>query len=307
MAAKLAELERKLAAMEKEGSASKEEAEKLKQQLAVMRPSSAVPVPVPGTGNSSFDQPAVGKTTTVSLPGGVKVKLCGIPAGSFTMGSPAGEACRIDDEKQVRVTLTKAFWMPATEFTLAQWQAVMGSNPSNFKGADLPVETVSWNDVQDCLKAMNSKAPLPSGWKWALPTEAQWEYACRAGTTTAFSFGDTATAAEANFDGNYPYGTTRKGTYLEKTSSVGSYKANAWGLYDMHGNVREWCADAWDGSTVLPGGTDPLGTNGDNRVNRGGSWLNYGHSSRCAYRYRNTPEDRNDYLGFRPAAVPAGK
>ena len=153
---------------------------------------------------SDFDQPVVGKTTTVSLPGREKVKLCGIPAGSFTIGSPAGETDSGDHEKQVRVTLTKAFWMTATEFTQAQWQAVMGSNPSEFKGADLPVEMVRWNEVQDCLKAMNSKAPLPAGWQWALPTEAQWEYACRAGTTTVFSFGDMATGAEANFDGNFP-------------------------------------------------------------------------------------------------------
>ena len=312
--AKLVAMEKKLAELQKEGGASKAEADRLKAELAAMSvPSRAVP---PESSAGLFDGPGIGKTTTVSLPGGVKLKLCGIPAGSFTMGSPAGEADRGSVEKQVRVTLTKAFWMPATEFTQEQWQAVMDSyltksvmdsNPSKFKGADLPVETVSWNEVQDCLKALNSKAPLPAGWKWALPTEAQWEYACRAGTTTAFSFGDTATGAEANFDGNYPYGTTRKGTYLEKTTAVGSYQANAWGLCDMHGNVWEWCADAWDGSTALLGGTDPLGANGSSRVNRGGSWINIGQFCRSAFRGRLAPEDRRDYLGFRPAAVPAGR
>ncbi len=305
--AKLAAMEKKLAELEKEGGNSKAEADRLKAELAAMSvPPRAVPVPA-ASGNASFGEPAAGKTTTVSLPGGVKVKLCGIPAGSFTMGSPAGEADRIADEKQARVTLTKAFWMPATEFTQAQWQAVKGTNPSSFKGDTLPVEDVSWHEVQACIKALNSKAPLPAGWQWALPSEAQWEYACRAGTTTAFSFGNTATSVEANFDGNSPYGTTRKGTYLEKTAAVGSYQANAWGLYDMHGNVDEWCADAWDCSTVLPGGTNPLGKNGLYRVVRGGSWGDYGKGCRAAHRSRYATVNRYWYLGFRPAAVPAGQ
>jgi len=236
---------------------------------------------------------AVGKTFPVSLPGSVPLTLCYCPAGSFTMGSPASEEGRNADEKQMPVTLTKAFWLAQTEFTQAQWRAVIGTNPSEFNGDNLPVESVIWEDVQDCLKVMNSRVPLPSGWKWVLPTEAQWEYACRAGTTGAY-------AGELDQMAWY------SANSAIKTHLVGTKKANAWGLYDMHGNVWEWCHDLWDGSTPLSGGTDPLGTAGSAHVLRGGSWFNLGPPCRSASRRRPGPGTRRDYLGFRPAAVPSG-
>ena len=151
------------------------------------------------------------------------------------MGSPPGESGRFDDETQHRVTLTEGFWMAKTEVTQKQWKSVMGNNPSHFQGDNLPVECVSWDDcVEFCRKA---------GHGLQLPTEAQWEYACRAGSETPYFWGNALNGDRANCNGNYPCGTTVKGPYKEKTTPVGSYQANAWGLYDMHGNVREWCAD----------------------------------------------------------------
>jgi formylglycine-generating enzyme required for sulfatase activity len=181
----------------------------------------------------------------------------------------------------------------------------MGANPSHFTGStQLPVERVSWDDVQGFLGNLNRAGGLPAGWKWALPTEAQWEYACRAGTTTVFSFGDSLSSREANFNGDYPYGGASEGPYLEKTVGVGSYAANAWGLHDMHGNVWEWCADWYD--KTLTGGADPDGPNtGVYRVIRGGSWGNYAANCRAASRNRNDPGHRSNYLGFRPALVPS--
>jgi len=233
--------------------------------------------------------------------GGIEMVWC--PAGEFLMGSPVGEADRRDDEKQHRVTLTKGFWMAKTECTQGQWGSVMGSNPSRFKGAELPVETVSWDDVQGWLEKMNKEHPLTAGWKWVLPTEAQWEYACRARTETVFSFGDVLNGKEGNCDGNYPYGTSAKGPYLEKTASVGNYAPNAWGLHDMHGNVLEWCRDRYDGNYYEDEQNDPTGpTSGTDRVFRGGSWGIFARYCRAAYRGRFTPEDRSVNLGFRPAA-----
>jgi formylglycine-generating enzyme required for sulfatase activity len=244
-----------------------------------------------------------GDLTTVTLPGGVEMRFCWCPPGSFTMGSPDSETGHDDDEKQARVTLT-GFWMAETECTQAQWQAVMSSNPSKFKGQQLPVETVSWEDVGAWVTKAGSSARVPSGWRLALPTEAQWEYACRAGTTTAFSFGDKLNGKEANCDGTVPYGTTAKGTYLQKTCEVRSYRANAWGLHEMHGNVWEWCAD-WYGET-LAGGTDPAGpTTGVLRVLRGGSCGGDAAGCRAAHRGGLVPGFRNCDLGFRPALVPS--
>lgn len=235
----------------------------------------------------------------------------------------------------MQVRISKGIWMAATECTQGQWEAVMGSNPSKFKGGkDLPVERVSWEDCQSFITKLNSSTSLPGGLKFALPTEAQWEYACRAGTESVFAFGDTLTSSQANFNGNYPCGSIEKGVYLEKTSKVGSYNANAWGLHDMHGNAYEWCMDAWDGSSKLPGGTDPLCTLGSNNVLRGGSWAgsselpdgtdplrtfysshvlrggswdSFGHYCRSAFRYKNASDYRYFCLGFRLAAVPVGR
>ncbi len=216
------------------------------------------------------------------------------------MGSPAGEEDRGDDEAQVEVTLSKGFWMARTECTQAQWERVMGDNPSKFQGADLPVEQVSWEDVQKWLAKMNNDQALPEGWKWVLPSEAQWEYACRAGTKTVFAFGDSLSSEQANFDGNFPYGGSAKGPDFGKTAKVGNYEPNGWGLYDMHGNVWEWCAGWY--KEELSGGLDPRGAgDGSDRVGRGGSWSNDAHDCRAADRSRGSPSLRGYILGFRVA------
>jgi formylglycine-generating enzyme required for sulfatase activity/predicted Ser/Thr protein kinase len=254
---------------------------------------------------SPLDDGAIGEVVEVKLPGQVVIPLCYCPAGSFRMGSPASEKNRSENENQVQVRISQGFWMGQTEVTQRQWVAVMGSNPSSFKGDDLPVERVSWNDAQAFIVKLKWSAPLPSGWKYALPSEAQWEYACRAGTESVFGFGDILSSWEANFDGNSPYGSAKKGPYLAKTSEVGSYQPNKWGLYDMHGNVYEWCAD-WYGKK-LHGGVDPVGTStGSYRVRRGGSWNFSARSCRAATRYGDTPGTRLSFLGFRVAAVPVG-
>jgi len=246
----------------------------------------------------------------VDLGSGVKLTLCYCPPGSFTMGSPPSEADRSHDEDQVQVRISKGFWMAQTEVTQAQWKALMGGNPSNFKGDDLPVEQVSWEDAQAFIGKLNQTAPLPVGWKYALPTEAQWKYACRApssadGPYPLFSFGSVLNGTQANCDGNSPYGTSTSGPYLQKTAAVGSYAPNAWGLCDMHGNVWEWCADGY--GAKLAGGPDPVGaSSGSYRLIRGGAWSNDAQHCRVAARNRNSPDFRNIRLGFRLAAVPAG-
>jgi formylglycine-generating enzyme required for sulfatase activity len=221
--------------------------------------------------------------------GGIEMVWC--PPGEFLMGSPEDEADRNDDEMQHRVRLTRGFWMAKTETTQGQWERVMRENPSDFSGEDLPVETVSRYDVQGWLEKMNEKTPLPSGWKWDLPTEAQWEYACRAGTGRAFA-GDSDEMAW--YDEN-----------SGRTNPVGTKKANAWGLHDMHGNVWEWCS-GWYGDYSSASSSDPTGaTAGGKRVARGGSWVSFAQYCRSAYRGRCASVTRSDDLGFRPALVPS--
>ncbi|MFA4987329.1 MAG: formylglycine-generating enzyme family protein [Candidatus Brocadiia bacterium] len=224
--------------------------------------------------------------------------LVAISPGSFMMGSDKGYDC----EKPVRkVTLTKAFFIGATEVTQKQWTAVMGINPSNFKGDDLPVSCVSWNDtVEFCRKlteAESKKGNLPDGLVYRLPTEAEWEYCCRAGSTTEFSFGDDEgrLGDYAWFDKN------SKST----THPVGTKKPNAWGLYDMHGNVLEWCYDWYAAKYQTGDQTDPVGpATGLLRVWRGGSWILNAGFCRSA----NRPWDKPGliyFYGFR-VVVSAG-
>jgi formylglycine-generating enzyme required for sulfatase activity len=249
------------------------------------------------------EEPKPGDRMEIEIASGVKMAFRWCPAGTFLMGSPESEAQRQTDETQYRVTLSKGFWLAETEVTQGQWKAVMGNNPSHFKGSDpLPVETVSWEDAQGFF----TKAKAPAGMELRLPTEAEWEYACRAGTTTVFGHGDRLNGKEANMDGNYPYPEgTPKGPYLNKTVEVGSYAANQWGLRDMHGNVWEWCA-GWYGPYPTGAVTDPRGpADGSNRVNRGGGWGSGGWSCRSAYRNWLTPGNRRNVLGFRVAAVPS--
>jgi len=212
---------------------------------------------------------------------GMQFKL--LPGGTFTMGE-GGEAHK--------VTLTKPFELGVYEVTQEQYQKVMGSNPSGFKGPQNPVEQVSWNDaVAFCRKLSELPSEKSGGYVYRLPTEAEWEYACRAGTTTTYSFGDSESEL-----GAYAWYIDNSG---RTTHPVGGKKPNAWGLYDMHGNVFEWCQD-WLGDYPSGSVTDPTGAaSGSARVYRGGSWDDYAGSCRSANRYRNSPEFRDDYLGFR--------
>ena len=229
----------------------------------------------------------------------IGMKFVYIQAGDFMMGSPSSESNRHSDERQHKVTLTNGFYMGATEVTQGQWKAVMGNNPSKFKGDNLPVEKVSWNDCQEFIRTLNRQEGAN---KYCLPTEAKWEYACRAGTTTPFYTGNCISTDQANYNGNYPMPGCSKGRYRKKTMDVASFAPNAWGLYDMHGNVWEWCQD-WKGDYPSGNVTDPEGpSGGSSRVNRGGSW-NYFRAGFCrsAGRRSNAPAVGDSRLGFRLA------
>lgn len=233
----------------------------------------------------------------------IGAKFVLIPAGTFSMGSPSNEPGRSNEEKLHQVTISKPFYMQTTVVTQGQWKKVKGSNPSFFKkcGDDCPVETVSWNDVQDFIRKLNQ---LEGSNKYRLPTEAEWEYAARAGTTTPFFTGNCLSTDQANYDGNYPLAGCPKGKFRKKTVRVGSFAANAWDLYDMHGNVFEWCQD-WYGDYPSGNVTDPLGpSTGSGRVLRGGHWRTHARYCRSAYRDTITPESSNDIVGFRLVASP---
>jgi formylglycine-generating enzyme required for sulfatase activity len=228
------------------------------------------------------------KTFTNSL--GMKFVL--IPAGTFKMGSPKGESGREDDERQHRVTISKPFYLQYTEVTQGQWQQVMGKNPANFKkcGKNCPVERVSWEDAQEFIKKLNRMEKTD---KYRLPTEAEWEYACRAGSTTRFSFGDDEAKLE-----QFAWYENNSG---DQTHPVGQLKPNAWGLYDMHGNVWEWCQD-WFGKYPTRSVTDPTGSaSGERRVLRGGSWGYDARFIRSANRGHDNPGIRYNHFGFRVA------
>ena len=275
------------------------------------------------------NDPRPGELKSVTIAPGVSMNFRWCPATTsvawkkisgghdfFLMGSPDDEEGRdIDiDERLHEVILTNGFWLGETPVTQGLWEEVMGNNPSNFldgkflgfggkTSAQRPVENVSWNDCQEFLKKINAQSSQ-SGLCWALPTEAQWEYACRAGSQTAYFWGNALNGDKANCDGNYPCGTTRKGTYKQKTTPVRSYEANAWGLYDMHGNVCEWCQD-WYGKYPSGTVTDPTGlSSGSLRVFRGGSWYYDARGCRSASRLGLDPGYRLDNLGVRVALVP---
>ncbi|HTU23004.1 MAG TPA: SUMF1/EgtB/PvdO family nonheme iron enzyme [Gemmataceae bacterium] len=225
----------------------------------------------------------------------VSMQFAWCPPGTFLMGSPSSEESRSEDETQHRVTLTRGFHLGIHAVTQAQWQAVMGDNPSRFKDHDRPVEQISWDDCQ----AFCAKLGQLTGKRFRLPTEAEWEYACRAGTTTPFHFGDTIGTDQANYDGNSTYGRGNKGTYRQQTTPVGSFPANAWGLFDMHGNVWEWCQD-WYGPYSKEDIKDPQNINsGEARVLRGGSWCDDPLGCRSASRLRYAPGHRDHSAGCR--------
>ncbi|MFM2053135.1 MAG: hypothetical protein RL456_1172 [Pseudomonadota bacterium] len=230
-------------------------------------------------------------------------ELVVLPQGNFVMGSPDSEPERDKAEGPQRtVRISYPLAVGRHEVTQGQWKAVMGGNPSHFSscGDDCPVEQVSWNDVQEYLKKLNAR----SGQTYRLLSEAEWEYAARAGTTTPFHTGKTITPAQANFDGNYTYNGSAKGVYREKTVKVGSFGANAFGLYDMHGNVWEWVQDVWhDSYTGAPtdGAAWEAGGDSSRRVLRGGSWYDNPRILRSAYRNWGTPGFRDVSSGFRIA------
>ncbi|KPA08759.1 protein containing Sulphatase-modifying factor [Candidatus Magnetomorum sp. HK-1] len=221
-----------------------------------------------------------------------------IPSGSFMMGSPKNESER-SDEIQHQVTLTQNYYMQITEVTQGQWQKVMGNNPSYFKdcGASCPVENISWNDVQGFIKQLNK---MDSSKNYRLPTEAEWEYAARAGTKTRFFWGNQPDCSRANYGNGWS--DECKSINPGKTKIVKSYSSNNWGLYDMHGNVWEWCQDRY-GDYSKRDVIDPTGSDtGSLRVFRGGSWNCDASYCRSALRYWHWPESRRNYLGFRLCA-----
>jgi formylglycine-generating enzyme required for sulfatase activity len=227
------------------------------------------------------------------------MKFVYIPPGTFQMGSAPGEPGRDSNEIQHQVTLTGGFYMQTTEVTQGQWRAVMGDNPSKFKKCDkCPVETVSWEDCQKFIQKLNSKENTDT---YRLPTEAEWEYACRAGTDTPFNTGGCLKTNQANYDGNYPLAGCSKGRFRQKTVPVAGFAPNAWGLYDMHGNVWEWCAD-WNGDYKSENVSDPAGPpSGATRVIRGGSWFSYASLCRSAFRSSVVPDYRDNLVGLRLA------
>jgi formylglycine-generating enzyme required for sulfatase activity len=256
---------------------------------------------------SSFSSQAQKKDPPKNFTNSIGMKFVWIPPGSFVMGSTKAEmekqpfldilAIRLD-ETQHKVTLTKGFYMGIYTVTQDQWQAVMGNNPSYFKGEkNLPVERVSWNDCQDFIKKLREKDKK----QYRLPTEAEWEYACRAGTTTPFSCGETISTNQANYNGNFTYGKGKKGVNKGRTTPVGSFPPNLWGLYDMHGNVWQWCQDRV-GDYPHKEVVDPVGPGtGETRVMRGGSFAQGPGDCRSAKRNGGTLPTQKDAtnIGFR--------
>jgi sulfatase modifying factor 1 len=258
----------------------------------------------------------LGKVEVIDLGKDVKLEMVLIPAGKFKMGLPKKELAELKVEiqeyfkkeikkelgkeeidlvdlimsvqgKQHEVTLTKPFYMGKYEVTQEQWEAVTGRNPSDIKGAKLPVTELSWEDCEEFIKKLNAK----TGGGYRLPTEAEWEYSCRAGTTTAYSFGDKITPKDANYDYSN----------IGQIVTVGSYKPNPFGLYDMHGNVWEWCED-WHGDYPAGAVTDSKGpAKGTSRVLRGGSFCYVVSLTQSSVRYIYSPTDRGDLFGFRLA------
>jgi formylglycine-generating enzyme required for sulfatase activity len=246
------------------------------------------------------------------------VKLCWCPPGNFIMGSPSNEIERRDDEDQVEVTLSRGFWIGKYEVTQGQWIRYLGSLPGALtvaggEGENFPVYNVNYAEAEAFCKKMTADGHktgmLPSNWEFRLPTEAQWEYGCRAGRKTATGFGEGISSKQANIQSK-PYNGAEAGPSLGRAVEVGSYPPNDWGICDMHGNVVEWCRDWYH--FKLPGGKDPdlyliKGTmNRDgtySRSRRGSAWVDEGWVCRCAFRQRFEPWRRYDHIGFRVVVV----
>lgn len=270
-----------------------------------MREFNPTPPEFPCAGMAAWGVDAIGPWQALVYKD-IRYRFRWIPPGRFWMGSPESEAERGDFEDLHLVTLSEGFWLGETTVTQALWRAVTGHNPSHFKGLEMPVENVDWIEVQGFVQKLIERAQCPG---LCLPSEAQWEYACRAGTETSFSYGDRITTDQVNFNGNYPYARGILGVYRQQTVPVASLPVNPWGMFEMHGNVWEWCRDSWK---------DHLGTGPVRRpsttayetasyVVRGGSWINYGKDVRSAYRNHSAPDNRHGYLGFRLARGHCGK
>jgi len=270
------------------------------------------PTPAP----APVQPPALSAPTGAKLVvNSLRMRFAPIPAGKFLMGSPRTEAQRGDDEDQHEVVLTKNFLMGVHEVTQAQFKSVMGVNPSFFvpgqarvRGSDTgasPVECVTWHQAVEFARKLGE---LPdekkAGRTYRLPTEAEWEYACRAGTTTALHYGDNVGSYAANFNGLSPFGAGMPGPFHRTTVQVGNYAANQFGLFDMHGNVMEWCQDWYAADAYAKNATDPTGpATGTEKVTRGGSWSNSGKACRSAVRTKLAPDESHYGLGFRLVLV----
>jgi formylglycine-generating enzyme required for sulfatase activity len=262
-------------------------------------------VTVDAQGNINNRSNLQAKYFAQDLGNGVTLEMVQIPGGTFLMGSPPGEQKRSSSEGSQHQVTVPGFFMGKYKVTQAQYQAIMGNNPSKSKGEKRPVEQVSWNDAVEFCKRLSQK----TGRTYRLPSEAEWEYAARAGTTTPFYFGETITTDLANYNGSYTHASGPKGQYREQTTNVGSFPPNAFGLYDMHGNVWEWCQDEWhdsyqgaptDGSAWLTQGSTNV-----QKLLRGGSWYAGPSNCRSASRVRELPDGRLTDVGFRLVCVVA--
>lgn len=238
------------------------------------------------------------------------IRLCWCPPGTYIMGSPPGEPGHLRVERRVKVTLTTGFWIGKFEVTQGVWKRVMNSLPpvlDKGAGEDYPVYNVNFPQVQRFCRRLTFRLHcsglLPEDWEFVLPTEAQWEYACRAGTKTATAFGNTLSSRQANFRGDFPYNGAETGPSLNRTERVGAYPPNPWNICDMHGNVFEWCRDWFH--PRLRGGTDPdLSTDkARSRVRRGGCWADEGWPCRSAFRLAFEPGRAHSHIGFRVIAI----
>ena len=245
--------------------------------------------PFHGDLEPSLPPPEVGSSLEIVLPEGVVIALVGVSAGSFFMGSPEGEVGRFPDESMRRVTLTEPFWLARTPTTVKQWCGILREPIRANRDGRLPIRNISWADCHDFIKRLVA----PHGWRWDLPTEAQWEYACRAGTEGPY-------AGDLDDLGWY------RGNSLDKPHPVGEKAANAWGLFDMHGNVYEWCRD-WLGQYRATQSRDPKGpSKWSERACRGGSYMNCALRCRSAFRNGGAPGLRARYIGMRLALVLSG-
>jgi formylglycine-generating enzyme required for sulfatase activity len=269
-------------------------------------------ITVDATGRETDRRPGTAPYFSEDLGNGIILDMVQTPGGRFMMGAAKGEEGASDDEFPQHEVRVEAFAIGKFAVTQAQWKAIanlskvkidLNPDPANFKGANRPIEQVSWNEAIEFCDRLSRKTQKT----YRLPSEAQWEYACRAGTTTPFHFGETITPKLANYNGNYLYAKAAKGEYRETTIDVGSFPPNAFGLYDMHGNVWEWCMDTWHSSydRAPNDGSAWIDKSAETRLIRGGSWLNYPHNCRSAVRNHLDPAHRVNGLGFRVICWPS--